>query len=69
MAGNGGACGVEGVELIRCGPRTSTGLPLDRMPRACFATVTSKLALASQYADVAPAIPAPEINAFRIGRA
>jgi len=51
------------------GPRTSTGLPLDRMPRACSTTVTSKPALASQYAAVAPAIPAPEINAFRMSRA
>jgi hypothetical protein len=36
------------------------------MVRACSTTVTSKPALASQYAAVAPAIPAPEINAFRM---
>jgi len=33
---------------------------------ACSTTVTSKPALASQYAAVAPAMPAPEINALRM---
>ena len=45
-------------------PRTSTGLPLDRVPPACSTTVTRKPPLASQYAVVEPAIPAPEINAL-----
>jgi hypothetical protein len=48
------------------GPRTSTGAPLERKPRACSTTVTSKPALASQYAAVEPAIPAPEISTVRI---
>jgi hypothetical protein len=36
------------------------------MSRACSTTVTWKPALASQYAAVAPAMPAPEINASRM---
>ena len=44
------------------GPRTSTGLPLERTAAARSTTVTRKPWRDSQYARVHPAMPPPEIN-------
>ncbi len=44
------------------GPRTSTGLPLDRRPVASSTIVGRNPRRASQYASVVPAMPAPEIR-------
>jgi hypothetical protein len=47
------------------GPLTSTGLPLDRIRRACSTTVGRNPCRASQYASVDPPMPAPEISTVR----
>jgi len=64
-ARNAGSTPIRSA-IPTAGPRTSTGLPLDRTPAARSTTVTAKPCLASQYAVVEPAIPAPEIRTLRM---
>jgi hypothetical protein len=51
---------------VTAAPRTSTGLPLDRNPAERSTSVTSNPLLVSQYDNVGPAIPAPEIRRVRV---